>query len=451
MSYALDRLGWLQFQDLCARLLQLDAAVAPSAWSGDADRVRIVRCEDGLGAPLLGYQLPGPVLVQCAWARASGGALAAVLRLVEQQPLDGIRSLMLLTEAELEGGLELPAGLDRTRVGILGARELSARIDALAQLRLQVPSLLGLRDIEELLDAETVAGSSLELGAARELAGVFAPTRAYQRALSVLEAHRFVVLTGPPEMGKTAIARMVALAKLTDGWQAHECISPDDAMRAFDGDRAQVFVADDAFGSTEYRADAADHWARAMQRLLPMLNDRHWLIWTSRPAPLRAALARLHRERGAARFPEPARVLVDAGDLEVSEKALILLRHAKAAGLATSLRTRVALRGAEIVSDDHFTPERIRRLVLALTEGVAEFKDAVETQLSTPTEAMANSFQALADEHRDLLVALLDTPPGPVGERELAAAVRRHRDGPLSEPPAELIDRLADHFLRVLA
>ena len=33
-------------------------------------------------------------------------------------------------------------------------------------------------------------------------------------------------------------------------------------------DRPQVFVADDAFGSTEYRPDAAERWARELGRML---------------------------------------------------------------------------------------------------------------------------------------------------------------------------------------
>jgi MoxR-like ATPase len=41
---------------------------------------------------------------------------------------------------------------------------------------------------------------------------VFVPTRAYRRALTVLDVHRFAVLTGPPAMGKTAIARIIAFA-----------------------------------------------------------------------------------------------------------------------------------------------------------------------------------------------------------------------------------------------
>jgi hypothetical protein len=53
-------------------------------------------------------------------------------------------------------------------------------------------------------------------------------------------------------------------------------------------------------------------------------------------------------------------------------------------------------------------------------------------------------------EHRELLLAMLDSPPGPVAERDLAAALRRHSATGLPKPPTELVDRLADHFLRVL-
>jgi hypothetical protein len=130
-----------------------------------------------------------------------------------------------------------------------------------------MPSLLGLRPLEELIEPAVERRSSLARDAAGELATVFVPTRAHGRALDVLAEHRFAVLTGPPEMGKTAIARMIGLAQQTCGWEAHECTSPEAVFRAFDPRRAQVFIADDAFGSTEYRADAAEQWARAIERL----------------------------------------------------------------------------------------------------------------------------------------------------------------------------------------
>ncbi|MBV9684160.1 MAG: hypothetical protein JO046_20380 [Solirubrobacterales bacterium] len=62
---------------------------------------------------------------------------------------------------------------------------------------------------------------------------------------------------------------------------------------------------------------------------------------------------------------------------------------------------------------------------------------------------MRNSFRSLELEHRDLLIALLDAPAGLIDGRDLAATIRRRHAGGLRRPPAELIDRLADHFLRV--
>lgn len=94
---------------------------------------------------------------------------------------------------------------------------LSARIDARPDLRLAMPSLLGVRDLEPLIGAQVANRSTLDRGEAERLAAVFVPTRAYARAARILCEHRFAVLAGPPEMGKTAIARMVALAKMTDG------------------------------------------------------------------------------------------------------------------------------------------------------------------------------------------------------------------------------------------
>ncbi|HEX3691319.1 MAG TPA: hypothetical protein VHV28_16580 [Solirubrobacteraceae bacterium] len=454
MSYALDRLGWLQFQQLCAHVLALDAGVPPADWQGDADETRTVVLDEGLGPPLLASPTHERVLVHCAWLRA--GSMSPVTAALEQLSLErlddlrGLRSYVLMANGTAARDRPHPA-VKGLSVEVIDTPALSARIDALPELRLAMPSLLGLRALDDLVPSAAAGPSTLDRGEAERLADVFVPTRAYARAVRTLNEHHLAVLTGPPEMGKTATARMIALAKMTDGWQAHECTSPDQMLASVDPAAAQVFIADDAFGSTEYRADSAELWARAMEQLLGALDDRHWLIWTSRPAPLHAALHRLHQERGAERFPAPARVLVDAAVLDDEEKVLILFRHAKAAQLPQYLCRGLQRSGPMIVSLPTFTPERIRRCVLRLSRGGWDVVTAAERELTTPTEAMATSFGALGDEHRDVLVALLDTPPGPVAERELVAALRRHHDGSLSRPPLHLVDRLADHFLRVSA
>jgi hypothetical protein len=220
-----------------------------------------------------------------------------------------------------------------------------------------------------------------------------------------------------------------------------------------------VFIADDAFGSTEYRPDAAERWALELDRVLRAMDYRHWLVWTSRPAPLKAGLARIHREHGTERFRQPAEVRVDASDLDLEEKASILFRHARSRPLTARGVELVRTHGWGVVDHPHFTPERIRRFVahrLPALEGAdapvarADVGEAVSAEIREPTDAMATSLAALPPDYRALLVALLDAPPGPVAERDVAAAARRHGDEGLRRRLADVIDRLTDHFLRLV-
>ena len=76
-------------------------------------------------------------------------------------------------------------------------------------------------------------------------------------------------------MGKTAIARMLGAGAAHEGWEVHECTRPDAGLATrFDRDRPQLFIADDAFGSTEYRPDAAERWARELDRILRATDEQ---------------------------------------------------------------------------------------------------------------------------------------------------------------------------------
>jgi hypothetical protein len=471
--YALHELGWLQFQDLCDIVLELEGGVDPSDWRGEADRARLLDRAEGLTLPSLGLTLRGPVRVHALWA-ARGSAVWRAEREDREQRLDeapwpspeerefqGARVVLTsaqATAAVTRTALMRVAGLQPgPQAVVLGRDELAAIVEARAELRLRMPSLLGVRPLAGLVAPQLAARSTVEVAAAHAVARVYVPTGAHARALAVLGRHRFTVLTGPPEMGKTATAAMITLGRLSGGWEAHDCRAPDDLLRALEPGRAQVFVADDAFGSTEYRPDAAERWARELPRVLRVLDDRHWLIWTSRPAPLRAGLHRVHQERGAKHFPRPGEVAVDAGALTVTEKALIFLRHVRAADVPGSTRLLARRIGPTVVAHPHFTPERIRRFAATRLAdlaqagpGVGELLRIADAELARPTDAMAASFRALEPEYRALLVAMLDQPDGPVLERDLVAVLHRHQSIELAHRPVDLIDRVADHFLRVL-
>ena len=454
--YEFRELGRLEFTRLCLELLAAEAEFASLEWREHAwgqavmSDVPVVLGEHRAART--------PTLVVIAWIddgflKNGRGLTRALEAAGEVWPGARAESVVVLTNASAG---EISAA-EAPETILLGASQLTTLVRRSPRLRLRIPSVLGVCRLDDLVDADLRGRSTADLAAAADLARVFVPTRAYSETLDALERYHFAFLTGPPEMGKTATARMVGLAKLTAGWEMHECIRPADLWQRYARDRRQVFVADDAFGSTEYRPEGAERWALDLDRVLRSMDESHWLLWTSRPAPLKAALRRIHREHGVERFPAPAQVQVDATSLEVAEKALILYRHARAARLRSPAVRLVQSHGWHIVSHDHFTPERIRRLVgtrLQL-EGVGHYDptgiDAmVDAQIREPTPAMVASFRALAPEHRAVLVAMLDTPPGSVPERELTSSVRRHLHEVQARAPAELVDRLTDHFLRVV-
>ncbi len=436
-GYRFEELGWLQFQQLCTELFA-DAGLSRDAWYGDADGLRTARLPDEV-APALGWSRSKEVVVLWLVRDRQRPYLREWLR-------EATAPLLLISNRDLPE-LEVDPGVIR-----VGPTELGAALDARPHVRRRVPFVLGIR--EDIADAEALKRSTFDVDEAVALAHVFVPTAAYSRALDVLDQHGFAVLTGPPEMGKTAAARTIALAGLAAGWEAHECTRPDQLWEAYSPDRPQVFIADDAFGSTEYNPTAAERWAVDLDRILRVLDAKHHLIWTSRPGPLRAALRRIQREHGVERWPRPAEVQVDASALDIEEKALMLFRHAQSARLGSGAVSVVRMHARAIVVNEHFTPERIRRFVGRRLLELADREpglvhEAIQWELREPTTAMATSFDALPGDLTTVLVALVDCPPGPVAQRDLATAVRRHADSGLSRPVPELVDLLADHFVRL--
>lgn len=439
----------MQFAQLCRELLGPETVAA-----AEAERWGFVTvCREGATSPG-GARLAGPTLVLAVWLREGSRSQTAVERLQQIVGDAAAATPHEPSSALLLTNVTTPPELTGVALTVLGPDELWTLVRERPVLRFRLPFLLGVADPLLLVPEAPLGRSTGDVDAAVALAHVFVPTRAYARALAVLERHRFVVLSGPPEMGKTAIARVLGLAALSDGWELHECVRPEEFWERFSPERSQLFVADDAFGSTEYRPEAAERWAVELDRVLRALDSRHRLIWTSRPTPLHAALRRIHREHGVERFPQPARVAVDATALDVAEKALILFRHTKALSAPEPQLELVRRHGWDIVSHAHFTPERIRRFCqkrlaqLAASQDGGAVAEAVVAEIREPTTAMAASYHALSSEHKAVLYALVDVPPGPVSRRELTSALRRHAPRGLAHPIDRIVDRLADHFLR---
>lgn len=485
IRYRLDDLGWYQFEWLVQSLLKAELGLGVQAWGGRSDCGRDAYHLGPLNFPARHQTSDGPFVFQVKFvenanaagaefdsliARALTKEVASIILRRDHGKWEDPRHYVLVTNAPLSTSLRdtlaaaVKKGMPSTEAHLLGANDLCSLLDIHAQLRRSFPQLLSLRDLDALLE-EAVSKQLLErsraaIEAARDVVQVFVPTSAYTKAWQVLRKNHFVVLEGPPEMGKTAIAWMIAMAQLSQGWQAIVCDAPEDFFQAHKNDTQQLFVADDAFGRTEYDPSRGKKWEAQLHRVFRFLDKKHWLIWTSRKHILVRARKAMDLQGEGRSFPNPGAVLVDASNLELREKALILYRHARAGGLEGDAKGLVRRHARMVSADSSFTPERIRRFVRdrlpALTLDIAkggldpalvsiEIRDAIRN----PTEHMRKSFRALPLTHKWLLISLLEAGVWP-DQGSIKSAYEAHCPPELRRPFAEVYDELTESFVKTI-
>ncbi len=444
IRYQLDDLGWFHFEALTQSILKAELGMAVESWGGHSDLGRDAYSEHPLMFPVPGKLRDGPFLFQAKFvqaANASGAKPAqAILKAVSAEVIEiqkriqtgewsYVRHFVLLTNAPLSSTTHasikklLKPVLPKTKITALGGKDICDLLDKHPSLRRSFPEIMSLRDLDALL-SEVVNKAVLErsksaIEETRDVVPVFVPTDAYYESWRILQNHGFVVLDGPPEMGKTAIARMIALGQISNDWQAIDCRNPDDFFASFDPNSSQIFVADDAFGRTEYDVTQGRKWERDLPKLLHRIDNKHWLIWTSRKHILIRALYDMDLTGKAINFPAPGEVIVSADNLSIEEKARILYRHARAANLEEWLRRIVRNHASQIVKDEHFTPERIRRFIQERLPALEEegkiqylsdkyIADEVTEAIRNPTLRMKKAFKKLPIVHKYILIALLD-------------------------------------------
>ncbi len=501
IDYRLDDLGWFEFEQLVQALVKSHLGMGIEAWGGHGDWGRDAYFEGGLRYPA-GEETEGPFVFQCKFIESANAAGAKprkpILKAARQEAgrirehlksgnwTRAPRCYALFTNAPFTPAMRDTARsvfadvLPGTSVLIHDGNDICQWLRNTPQIARSFPQLLSLRDLQELLrdavHSDIIARSEQAIVMAQTYAQAFVPTSAYALAQDKLAANGFVVLEGPPEMGKTTIGRIIALAQIACGWEGIECRSPADILKMYRRDRRQVFVADDFFGRTEYEPMRVSEWQAELGYILPLLGRTHWLILTCRAHLLQMAKASLDIANQHNRFPELGEVVVNAGSLSPLEKARIVYRHAKAVALGYSAKEVIRTHATQIVGHPHFTPERVRRLIEELSveyndkqgglitelvesrTGVAHCKESLEFMtrlqkvLSNPTQQMRVSFRRLPACHRWLLFSLLEIDQNTnifeVGYRELRARYDALCPAEVHERYEHVLTELTEAFVR---
>lgn len=284
MRYKLNDLGWFQFEWLIQALLKAELGIGVESWGGREDFGRDAFSLGPLPFPSRHINSDGPFVFQVKFVEPEGADRFARLRNAVSKERGRILSrqtnrpsqwskvahYVLATNIDLDADQRIAiqdafaSTLADTAVHVLSGKDICDLLDNHTDLRRSFPQLLSLRDLdamlEEIVTKDVRERSYAAIESAKEIIPSFVPTESYRNAWSILSKRHFCVLEGPPEMGKTAIAWTIALSQICRNWEAVVCDRPDDLYRAHTRDRKQVFIADDAFGRTEYDPSRGKDW-----------------------------------------------------------------------------------------------------------------------------------------------------------------------------------------------
>ncbi len=479
LKYRISNIGWYNFELLVQTLLKAVIGPGVTSFGGSKDK--------GRDAALVGAaKFPTP---QCQWTgnwvfqvkyvdfeeRGSDAARLSlkstlgseVPRILSKHP--NTNNYILLTDVPLTTQSRSDLNEVAASCGFAGnfacvdGKEICQFLDIYGGIRKSFPQLLGLADLEVIVNRDLYARSQAYLHNWQPRLATYVQTEAHAKAISLLKKKHFIVLDGPPEAGKTTIAAALALIHATDGFEIIDVRSPNDIFRAsHEGvpkkkkeEKRRLFIADDAIGSISLEAGRVEEWSRDLPGILAELNSGRLLVWTARRYILEEALSTSRLREAAAEFPRPHEVLVEVGKLSIMQKAEMLYNHAKQANLNAEHRALIRTYATEIASHPNFSPLRISQLISVVLKPPSESSKAANVTweevcnfLDNPGERWTQAFRVLSQSEQTLLSAMLDFD-GPTPARALRASyeTRAMKRGTAHLSFEECVGRLDHSFL----
>jgi len=478
LKYRIGGIGWYNFERLVQTLLKAVIGPGVTSFGGSKDGGRDATYAGAAPFPSEHSQWDGQWVFQVKYADLEiHGAQEArkQLRKTFRQECEAIlargqregwpHNYVLLTNVPLTAGnrreleqLVKGAGFGGNFRAVDG-KEVCEFLDAFPQIRRSFPQLLGLGDLEQILDRKLYARSQAYVEQWQPRLAVFVHTAPYRDTLRKLGEHHFVVLDGPPEAGKSTIAAAVAMSYAAEGFEIVDVRGPDDIFQVYQPEQAQLYVADDALGSISFDPYLTDRWARDLPGVMRKLTSKHVLVWTARTYILQEAIDESRLGDAIGDFPAAHEVVVEVDRLTPLEKAQILYNHAKRSSISDASRALIRKRARSIAQHPNFTPERIRQLVENFLPRTSERSgqhtvcmswDQVREFLDNPGARWIKAYRKLGESERILLVAMLD-----FGGRATYGDLRRAYSGRCSAlDHAGLkfdtcINRLEHSFVRV--
>lgn len=407
-EFALHRLGWRAFQDLCIALSEerLNRPIQSFLPSNDAGRdgAFVGHWDDKSSA--------GDSTIQCKFTSKVEANLTLSMLSDELPKAAALakRGLaddyIILTNHSITGASELKirAAFEQAGVGkcrVFGKEWIAQRIDASPRLRMMVPRLYGLADLAAIIQDERAhKQAQMILTEMGDNMRTFVVTDAYRRSERAISKHGVVVLLGSPAAGKSTIGASLALGA-ADIWKAKvlKAVSPEALEPRLDPDGGQFVWIDDAWGSTQYQRDRTERWHQLFPHMQAALKKGTKFLITSRDYIWRTAI----RELKTSSFPalNSSQVIIYTEKLTEAEKAQMLYNHIKFGNQPREFRRWIKPILPDLARRTDFLPESARRLGdTFFTAHIGRSEPTVHRFFERPKEFLEQTISNLAADSR---------------------------------------------------
>jgi len=300
---------------------------------------------------------------------------------------------------------------------ILGEHDVSALLRSFPKVESAHPKLWMLRAevLERIIHAGTFKNTEWTLEEAQDDAAIFVRPSCYDEALKILKDNHSCILSGPPGIGKTILARMLMLEYAKDGFQPVVASAGiDDAFSLYREHEKQFIYFDDFLGQSSIEENTLeknedDRLVRLVSRVRKAGNKR--FVLTTREYILQDAMSKYERLRRAEEGGQLEKLIVDVDRYSSFDRAFVLYNHIWHSRLPGDYANALVVkrRWKPIIQHDGFVPRLIRIATEGLNQsevGPDQFPMFLTNGLNNPYELWKTVFEShIRDTERSLLRA----------------------------------------------